>query len=93
MGTQTEVGPIAVAIQRDGVPAADLTLMKELAKLTGGEALLPEQLGKYIRSIDDKAFSYLFGPRVTVTTPGERVFRSEFGAGGPPTAAGCWARR
>ncbi len=38
-------------------PAADPTLMRELAKLSDGQALLPEQLGKYIRSIDDKAFT------------------------------------
>ena len=38
-------------------PAADLTLMKDLSRLTGGESLLPEQLAKYIRSIDDKAFT------------------------------------
>src|SRR5436305_8505899 len=35
-------------------PAADLALLRQIAEATGGESLAPEQLPKYLRSLDGK---------------------------------------
>jgi len=38
-------------------PAADPELLKQIARLTDGQALVPEQLGKYLRTLDDAKFT------------------------------------
>ena len=38
-------------------PAADPALLKQIAAVTGGQALVPEQLGKYLRTLDDEKFT------------------------------------
>jgi hypothetical protein len=38
-------------------PAADLALLRQIAETTGGESLAPEQLPKYIRSLEGKMVS------------------------------------
>ena len=35
-------------------PAADLALLRQIAETTGGESLPPEQLPKYLRSLNGK---------------------------------------
>ena len=38
-------------------PAADLALLRQIAETTGGESLAPEQLPKYLQSLDGKLFT------------------------------------
>jgi hypothetical protein len=38
-------------------PAADLALLRQISEMTGGESLPPEQLPRYLRSLDGKIFT------------------------------------
>jgi uncharacterized membrane protein len=38
-------------------PAADFALLRQIAELTSGKFLTPEQLGKYLKSLDGKAYT------------------------------------
>ena len=43
-------------------PSADLKLAREIAEITGGEAVMPEKLGSYLKGIDRSVFTEYLSP-------------------------------
>ena len=43
-------------------PAADLALARQIAEITGGEAVAHESLGKYLKGIDQSAYTEYLSP-------------------------------
>ena len=43
-------------------PSADLKLAREIAEITGGELVTPEQLGSYLKGIDRSVFTEYLSP-------------------------------
>ena len=43
-------------------PSADLALVRQIAEITGGEAVAHEALGKYLKSIDQSSFTEYLSP-------------------------------
>ena len=43
-------------------PAADLALARQIAEITGGEAIAHEGLGKYLKGIDQSSYTEYLSP-------------------------------